>query len=116
MPWLLVTVETDVDLLPPSQLYELAPEYLQYVANDSPTSTMSVKSLEAHHRVQQGGLSGSPPLTVPARRGSTSIDEVAYEKGDRLWLVIAGCSASCYDENHTTIAHIVSSLRAGTAA
>jgi hypothetical protein len=116
-PWLFVTVETDDNLLPPSQLYELAPEYLQSLANDSPGSTTSVKSLEAHHVVQQGGLSGSAAaLTVAAPGGGTNIDEVAYEKGDRLWLVIAGCSVSCYDNNRSTITQIVSSVRVGTAA
>jgi hypothetical protein len=116
-PWLFVTAETDDNLLPPSQLYELAPEYLQYLANDSPGSTTTVKSLEAHHVVQQGGLSGSAAaLIVAAPGGATSIDEVAYEKGDRLWLMIAGCSVSCYDHNRSTITQIVRSLRVGAAA
>jgi hypothetical protein len=57
--------------------------------------------------VQQGGLRGSAAaLTVNSRGGTTSSDEVAYEKGDRLWLVIAGCSASCYDKNQTRITQI----------
>ncbi len=116
-PWLFVTVETDDNLLPPSQLYQLAPEYLQYLANNSPGATTPVKSLEAHHVVQQGGLSGSAAaLTVAAPKGGTSMDEVAYEKGDRLWLVIAGCSVSCYDNNRGAITQIVSSVRVGAAA
>ncbi len=103
--------------MPPSQLYELAPEYLQYLANDSPGSTTSVNSLEAHHVVQQGGLTGSAAaLTVAAPGCGTSIDEVAYEKGDRLWLVIAGCAVSCYDNNRSAITQIVSSVQVGTAA
>lgn len=117
VPWLFVTVETDDNLLPPSQLYELGPQYLQYLANDSPGATSSVKSLEAQHPVRQGGLSGSAAaLTVAAPGGGTSIDEVAYEKGDRLWLVIAGCSVSCYHNNHITITRIVDSVRVGTSA
>lgn len=117
VPWLFVTVETDADLLPPSQLYELAPEYLQYVANDSPGATTSVKSLVPHHPVQQGGLTGSAAaMTVASPGGGTSIDELAYEKGDRLWLVIAGCSAPCYEKNQTTITQTVESVRVGTAA
>ena len=117
VPWLFVTVENDDDLLPPAQLYELAPEYLQYLGNDSPGATTSVKSLVAHHLVQEGGLSGSATaLTVTSPGGATSIDELAYEKGDRLWLVIAGCSASCYEKYQTTIAQIVDSVRVGTAA
>jgi hypothetical protein len=117
VPWLFVTVETDDNLLPPSQLYELAPEYLQSLATDSPGSTTSVKNIEAHHPVQQRGLGGSTAaLTVMSQTGGTSIDEVAYEQADRLWLVIAGCSVSCYENNRTTITQIVSSVRVGTAA
>jgi hypothetical protein len=117
MPWLFVTVENDNDLLPPAKLYQLAPEYLQYLGNVNPGATTSVKSLVAHHVVQQGGLSGSAAaLTVSFPGGATSIDELAYEKGDRLWLVIAGCSASCYEKYQTTITQIVQSVRVGTAA
>ncbi len=117
VPWLFVTVETDDNLLPPSQLYELAPDYLQNLANDNPGSTTSVKSLVAHHPLQQGGLTGSAAaMTVASPGGGTSIDELAYEKGDMLWLVIAGCSASCYDKNQPAITQIVDSVRVGTAA
>ena len=117
VPWLFVTVETDDDLLPPSQLYKLAPEYLQYLADGNPTVTTSVKSLVAPSSVQQGGLSGSAAvLTVASGGTSTSIDEVAYEKGDRLWLVIAGCSTHCYRKNQATITQIMDSVRVGTAA
>jgi hypothetical protein len=117
VPWLFVTVETDDDLLPPPQLYELAPEYLQYLGNNGPEATTSVKSLVAHHRAQEGGLTGSAAaMTVASPEGATSIDEVAYEKGDRLWLVIAGCSASCYEKYQTTITQVVDSVRVGTAA
>jgi hypothetical protein len=102
---------------PPSELYELAPEYLQYLANDSPGVTTPVKSLVAHHAVQEGGLTGSAAaLRVGSGRGATSVDELAYEKGDRLWLVIAGCSAACYEINETTITRVVDSVRVGTAA
>jgi hypothetical protein len=101
-PWLFVTVETHDNLLPPSELYELAPEYLQYLTSGSPGVRTSEKTLVPPYLVQQGGLSGSAAaLTVVSPGGQTSIDELACEKGDRLWLVIAGCSASCYDEDHT---------------
>jgi hypothetical protein len=117
MPWLFVTVENDDDLLPAPELYELAPEYLQYLGNASPGATTSVKSLVPHHRVHQGGLSGSAAaLTIASPGGATSIDELAYEKGNRLWLVIAGCSASCYEKYQTTITQIVESVRVGTAS
>jgi len=117
VPWLFVTVETDDDLLPPSELYKLAPDYLQYLASDGPGVGTSVKNLVPPHLVQQGGLSGSAAaLTVALPGGQTSIDELAYEKGDRLWLVIAGCSASCYDQNQTRITQIVDSVRVGTAS
>ena len=59
VPCLFETVETDDDLLPPSELYKLAPKYLQYLANDSSGVRTSVKSLVAPHPVQQGGLSES---------------------------------------------------------
>ncbi len=114
VPWLFVTVEADHDLLPPSQLYELAPEYLQELATQSGPAPTEVKTLVPHHPVHQGGLSGSAAaLTVVSPAGHTSIDDLAYEKGGRLWLVIAGCSASCYDNNQTTITQIVSSVRVG---
>lgn len=114
VPWLFVTVETDNDLLPPSELYKLAPEYLQYLANNSPGVTTPVKTLVAHHLVQQGGLTGSTAaFRVGSGRGATSVDVLAYEKGDRLWLVIAGCSASCYELYEPTIKRIVNSVRVG---
>lgn len=117
VPWLFVTVESDDDLLPPPELYELAPQYLQYLGNNSPGATTSVKGIVAHHLVEEGGLSGSAAaLTVASSGGVTSIDELAYEKGDRLWLVIAGCSASCYEKHQTTITQIVESVGVGTAA
>jgi hypothetical protein len=117
VPWLFVTVETDDNLLPPSELYELAPEYLEYLADNSPVATTSVRSLVAHHPVHVGGLNGSAAaLTVTSPEGRTSIDEVAYEKGDRLWLTIAGCSASCYQINQKTITQIIDSVRVGAEA
>ena len=117
VPWLFVTVETDHDLLPPSQLYELAPQYLEELGTQSGPASTEVKTLMPHHPVHQGGLSGSAAaLTVVSASGKTSIDDLAYEKGSRLWLVIAGCSASCYDNNQTTITQIVSSVRVGTAS
>ena len=114
VPWLFVTVETDHDLLPPSQLYELAPQYLEELATQSGPASTEVKTLVPDHPVHQGGLSGSAgALTVVSPAGNTSIEDLAYEKGSRLWLVIAGCSASCYDNNQTTIIQIVSSVRVG---
>jgi hypothetical protein len=85
VPCLFETVETDDDLLPPSELYKLAPKYLQYLANDSSGVRTSVKSLVAPHPVQQGGLSESAAaLAVASPEDQTIIDELAYEKGDRL--------------------------------
>ena len=76
-----------------------------------------VKTLVAHHPVHQGGLSGSTAaLMVVSSTGSTSFDELAYEKGSQLWLIVAGCSASCYDNNRTTITQIVNGVRVGTSA
>jgi hypothetical protein len=117
VPWLFVTVEADGDLLPPAALYELAPEYLQYLAMDSPGPIAPVKSLVPHRPVHHGGLSGSAAaLTIESPGGGTSVDELAYEDGSRLWLVIAGCSASCFDKAQATITQIVDSVRVGTAA
>ena len=47
VPWLFVTVETDHDLLPPSQLYELAPQYLEELATQSGPASTEVKTLVA---------------------------------------------------------------------
>ena len=117
VPWLLVTVETDDQMLPPSQLYELAPQYLEHLASESGNPATSVKMLAPHHLVRQGGLSGSTAaLTVVSPGGSTSLDEVAYGRGNQLWMVIAGCSPACYEGSRTTISDIVSSVKVGTAA
>ncbi len=100
---------------PPSQAYELFPQYLMQA--EPGYSGAEVKTLIAHHSVHQGGLSGSAAaLTVVSSAGTTSFDELAYEKGSQLWLVVAGCSGSCYGENRTTIVQIVNSVRVGTAA
>jgi len=117
VPWLFVTVETDDNMLPPSQLYELTPNYLKQLAVDAGNSVTAVKTLFPHHSVHEGGLSGSgAALTVVSPTSSTSFDELAYGTGDKLWLVIVGCSASCYNHYYTLITHIMNSVRVGTAA
>jgi hypothetical protein len=117
VPWLFVTVETDHDLLPAPQLYELAPEYLESLASQSGNPVTAVKVLVPHRSLQEGGLTGSTAaLTVVSPMGNTSLDELAYEKGNQIWMVIAGCSSACYDENRTTIMGIVAGVRVGSAA
>ena len=117
VPWVFVTVETDKDLLPASELYELAPEYLQSLAKESGNPATAVKALAPHRPVRQGGLNGSAAaIMVVSAAGSTSFDEVAYEKGDQIWMVIAGCSATCYGQDYTSITHVVNSVKVGTAA
>jgi len=114
-PWLFVTVEDVPNVVPPAQAYELVPQYL--MGAEAGYSDADVKTLVAHHAVHQGGLSGSTAaLMIVSSAGSTSFDEVVYEKATRLWLVVAGCSSSCYDKNQPTITQIVSSVRVGTAA
>ncbi len=52
---------------------------------------------------------------VVSSAGTTSFDEPVYEKGSQPWLIVAGCSASCVDNNQATITQIVNSVRVGTA-
>jgi len=114
-PWLFVTVEDIPAILPPSQAYELVPQYL--LEAEPGYSGATVKTLVAHRSVHQGDLSGSTAaLMVVSSAGTTSFDEVVYEKSSQLWLIVAGCSASCYDSNWTTIVQIVNGVRVGTAA
>jgi hypothetical protein len=114
-PWLFVTVEDVPRILPPSQTYELVPQYL--LQAEPGYYGAEVKTLVAHHSVHQGGLSGSTAaLMVVSSAGSTSFDELVYEKGSQLWLIVAGCSALCYDNNQPAITQIVNSVRVGTAA
>jgi hypothetical protein len=117
VPWVFVTVETDHDLLPAAHLYELAPEYLESLASQSGNPVTAVRALVPHRSVHQGGLNGSSvALTVVSPMGSTSFNELAYEKASKLWMVIAGCSSACYDENHTLITQIMTGVRVGSAA
>lgn len=61
-------------------------------------------------------MSGSTAvLAVVSPAGNASFDELAYEKRSQLWLIVAGCPASCYDNNRTTIIQIVDGVRVGTA-
>jgi hypothetical protein len=114
-PWLFVTVEDLPSMPPPSQAYELVPQYLMQA--EPGYSGARVESLVAHHSVHQGGLSGSTAaLMVVSSDGSTSFDELAYEKDNQLWLIVGGCSASCYDVSRTTITQIVNGVRVGTSA
>jgi hypothetical protein len=115
-PWLFVTVEDPTSMLPPSQTYELMPQYL--VQAEPGYAGAKIRALVPHRSVQQGGLSGSTAvvMVVSSSAGSTSLDELAYEKGDQLWLIVAGCSASCYDDNRSTITQIVNGVRVGTSA
>ena len=117
VPWLFVTVETDRDLLPAPQLYKLAPEYLESLASESGNPVSTVKTLVPHHPVHQGGLKGSAAaLMVVSPMGNTSLDELAYEKGNKIWMVIAGCSSACYVQNLGAITRIVGSVRVGSEA
>ena len=117
VPWLFVTVETDNDLLSPPDLYKLAPEYLESLASESGNPATAVRYLVSHHAVQQGGLSGSgAALSVVSAAGSTSFDEVAYEERRQIWMVIAGCSAACYNTGQHAIGRILNSVRVGTSA
>jgi hypothetical protein len=114
-PWLFVTVEDPSAMLAPPQTYELVPQYL--VQAEPGYSGAVVKTLSAHHSVHQGGLDGSSAaLMVVSRAGSTSFDEVAYEKYGQLWLAVAGCSTFCYDHNRATITQIVNGVHVGTAS
>jgi hypothetical protein len=114
-PWLFVTVEDPTSMLAPSQAYELMPQYL--VQTEPGYSNAKVETLVAHRSVHQGGLSGSTAvLMVVAPASSTSFDELAYENAAQLWLIVAGCSASCYDNNRATITQIMNSVRVGTSA
>jgi hypothetical protein len=114
-PWLFVTVEDPTSMLPPSQAYELMPQYL--LQTEPGYSNAVVRTLVAHHSVSQGGLSGSTAvLTVVAPASSTSFDELTYESGTQLWLIAAGCSASCYESNQAIITQIIDGFRVGTAA
>jgi len=116
-PWVLVTVENVSATLPPAETYELTPEYLQQLATQSGPANTKVVTLVPHRSVQEGGLSGSTSaVTVIAPGGSTSVDDVAYEKGNQLWLIIAGCSTSCYTHHRAAIVQIVNSVRVGTVA
>ncbi|HXW78511.1 MAG TPA: hypothetical protein VEJ84_03380 [Acidimicrobiales bacterium] len=117
VPWLFVTVETVTDPVPPSQLYEQAPQYIQQLTEENGNAVSSVRALVPHHVVHQGGLSGSAgAFMVVAPGDSTSFDEVAYGKGSQLWLVMAGCSAYCYYHNEKPITQIVDSVRVGLTA
>jgi hypothetical protein len=115
-PWLFVTVEDPTVTLPPAQTYELVPQYL--VQSEPGYAGAAVKTLVAHHPVHQGGLTGSAAALTVVSPGatSTSFDELAYEKGSQLWLIVAGCSTSCYDNNRATITQIVNGVRVGTSA
>ena len=53
---------------------------------------------------------------VASTFGNTSFDELTYEKRNELWLVVAGCAASCYNINRTTLTQIMSFVRVGSAA
>ena len=75
------------------------------------------ETLLPHRPVHDGGLSGSTAATtVVSPGGSTSVDDLAYEKGGQLWLIVVGCSTSCYGQNSPTIEKIVNSVRVGTDA
>ena len=103
-PWALVTVETVSVTLPPAETYELAPSYLEHLATNTGNSVTTLKTLVPHRPVHDGGLSGSTAaMTVVSPDGSTSVDDLAYEKGGRLWLIVAGCSTSYYGRNSPII-------------
>ena len=98
-PWLFVTVEEVPPIEPPSQLASWCPNIWCRLSPVIPAPT--VKTLVAHHFAHQGGLSVSTAVSHGRgpSAGSTSFDELAYEKNGQLWLIVAGCSASCYDSN-----------------
>jgi hypothetical protein len=117
MPWLFVSVEADNDMLPAADLYTLAPTYLESLATESGNPVTKLKMIIPHHVLHQGGLAGSAAaLTLSSPSGDTSINEVAFGKGDQLWMVIVGCSAVCFNGDQEQIRLIVASVRVGMAA
>ena len=64
--------------------------------------------------IESCDLAGASPGAMVALQFAAS--HPGREKGSELWLVIAGCSASCYDNSQTTITQILRSVRVGTAS
>jgi hypothetical protein len=61
------------------------------------------------------GLLGALAHTGSAVHEGSKTAQISFG-GSQVWLIAAGCSTSCYDNNRTTITQIVNGVRVGTAA
>jgi hypothetical protein len=117
-PWFTVLVETGTSPpLSPHEAYRLAPEaelILQRSAGLDPQVTSLTKPVD----VSSGGLHGSQDRSevVVAGAGDIELDEVVYVKGDTVWMVMSGCTVTCYEANSVTVGQVINSVRVGTAA
>ncbi len=114
-PWFTVLVVTGKSAAPsPEDAYELAPEgemTLQREQGLHPTELSLTKPVQ----VSSGGLRGSQDrseVIVPGA-GDMELDEVAYTKGETVWMTMAGCTLACYNANAVTLTRIIDSVKVG---
>jgi hypothetical protein len=113
-PWFMASVITGPAAAPPpGDAYRLAPDDEVRVQEQQSGLVPAVMSLTHVVDVNFGGLKGSEDrseIVVPGA-GAIELNGVVYAKGKTVWLLMVGCSLSCYNANAVTVARVVDSLK-----
>jgi hypothetical protein len=116
-PWFMAFVVTGRTPAPlPAVAYKLAAEgemTLQQQQGLNP----SLVNLSAPEDITSGGVRGSEArseVIVPGA-GQIELKEVAYTRGDTVWMALVGCTVACYNANEATLNQVIASVKVGTA-
>jgi hypothetical protein len=118
-PWfeVLVTTEPVEELPSVAQAYDAFPTYIEELWEMEGVRPVKGVDLTKPVEVHNGGLAGTQArieIEVKARP-STEVNSEAFVKGNEVWMVIDGCTVSCYDQNAHELGNIINSVRVGTA-
>jgi hypothetical protein len=113
-PWFMASVITGPAAAPPpDDAYRLAPDDEVRVQEQQSGLVPKVLSLSPVVDVRSGGLTGSEDrseIVVPGA-GNIELNGVVYAKGKTVWLLMVGCSLTCYNANAATVAKVIDSVK-----
>jgi hypothetical protein len=113
-PWFMASVITGPSAAPPADdAYRLAPDDEVRVQEQQSGLVPVVISLSHVLDVSSGGLKGSEDrseIVVPGA-GDIELNGVVYAKGKTVWILMVGCSLTCYNANAATLAKVIDSVK-----
>ncbi len=113
-PWFMASVITGPAAAPPpADAYRLAPDDEVRVQEQQSGLVPAVTSVTRVVDVSFGGLKGSEDrseIVVPGA-GAIELNGVVYAKGKTVWLLMVGCSVTCYNANAVAVAKVIDSVK-----